>query len=219
MNQTLTRILSWVITLIVPFFLIITAVRLVFSPVSVPVVYRLPGFPPDQYGFSVADRQHWARVSLDYLLGGSDISYLANQRLPDGQPLYNERELKHMVDVKNLFQTSFLVEEILFGLLLILGIWAWRGGWLPAFIHGLGRGGLATIVLVVVVLAAVAISFNALFTAFHEVFFTGDTWLFYYTDSLIRLFPLPLWELAFIVVGILTLAGSVLLIYLSRRFR
>ena len=218
MNPTLTRILSWVITLIVPFFLIITAVRLVFTPISVPVVYRLPGFPPDQYGFSIADRQHWARVSLNYLLGDSDISYLADQRLPDGQPLYNERELKHMVDVKALFQKSFLVEEVLFVVLVILTIWAWRGDWLPAFLHGLGRGGLATIGLVVMVLAAVAISFNALFTGFHEIFFTGDSWLFYYTDTLIRLFPLPLWELAFVVVGVLTLAGSVLLIFLDRKF-
>lgn len=218
MNQTLARILSWLITLIVPFFLIITAVRLVFTPAAVPVVYRLPGFPPDQYGFSIADRQHWARVSLNYLLNDSDISYLANQRLPDGQPLYNERELKHMVDVKHLFQTSFLVEEILFAALIILAVWAWRGRWMAAFLDGLGRGGLATIGLVVLVLAAVAISFNALFTGFHEIFFTGDSWLFYYTDTLIRLFPLPLWELAFVVVGVLTLAGSVLFIYLDRKF-
>lgn len=126
MNQTVARILSWVITLIVPFFLIISAVRIVFTPVSVPVVYRLPGFPPDQYGFSVADRQHWARISLEYLLNDSDISFLANQTLPDGSSLYNPRELKHMVDVKNLFQKSFLVGDILLAGLLILALWAWR---------------------------------------------------------------------------------------------
>lgn len=218
MNQTVARILSWVITLIVPFFLIISAVRIVFTPVSVPVVYRLPGFPPDQYGFSVADRQHWARISLEYLLNDSDISFLANQTLPDGSSLYNPRELKHMVDVKNLFQKSFLVGDILLAGLLILALWAWRARWLPVFLDGLGRGGIFTIGLVVLVLAAVAISFNALFTGFHEIFFTGDSWLFLYSDTLIRLFPLPLWELAFVVVGVLTLAGSVLFIYLDRRF-
>lgn len=218
MNQTIARILSWVITLIAPFFLIISAVRIVFTPASIPVVYTLPGFPPDQYGFSVADRQHWARISLEYLLNSSDISFLANQSLPDGSPLYNERELHHMVDVKNLFQKSFLVWDILLGILILLAVWAWRAHWLPALLDGLGRGGIFTIGLVVLVLAAVAVSFNALFTGFHEIFFTGDSWLFLYTDTLIRLFPLPLWELAFVVVGVLTLLGSVLLIYLDRRF-
>jgi integral membrane protein (TIGR01906 family) len=218
MNQTLSRILSWIITLIVPFFLIITAVRLVFTPFSVPIVYRLPGFPPDQYGFSVEDRQHWARVSLNYLLSNADISYLAGQTLPDGQPLYNARELKHMVDVKTLFQTSFRVWDVLLAMLAIGAIWAWRGRWFKAFLHSLGRGGIFTIGLVVLVLVAVAVSFSSLFTVFHEIFFTGDSWLFLYTDSLIRLFPLPLWELAFVVVGVLTLIGSVVLIFLDRRY-
>lgn len=54
------------------------------------------------------------------------------------------------------------------------------------------------------ILAAVVISFDALFTAFHKVFFVGDTWLFYFSDTLIRLFPMRLWQDAFIFMGIIT---------------
>jgi hypothetical protein len=43
------------------------------------------------------------------------------------------------------------------------------------------------------VLITAVVNFNWFFTAFHRVFFEGDTWLFPYTDTLIQLFPLPFW--------------------------
>lgn len=218
MNPTLTRVLSWVTALIVPFWLIITVIRVLFIPPMIQVVYRLPGFPADPYGFTLEDRLHWSRVSLDYLFNNADISFLADQRLPDGSPLYNERELGHMVDVKNLFQKMITAWFGLSAALLALGIWAWRGKWLPAFLRGLGSGGRLTAGFVLLVLVVVAASFSALFTTFHRIFFTGDTWLFYFSDTLIRLFPLPLWEAVFISVGLFTILGAVLLIILGRRY-
>ena len=217
MNPVLTRILTWVIALIVPFFLLMTAIRLLFTPLYPQVVYRMPGFPQDTYGFTLEDRLHWSRVSMEYLLGTEEIDFLARQQLEDGMPLYNERELNHMVDVKNVLQGMITAWTILAVVLVILGLWAWRGGWMPVFLRGLGSGGKLTIGLVLFILAAVAVSFNALFTAFHRIFFTGDSWLFFYTDSLIRLFPLPFWSSAFILMGIVTLLGAVLLIILERR--
>jgi integral membrane protein (TIGR01906 family) len=212
------RILTWVTALIVPFFLLMTAIRLLFTPLYPQVVYRLPGFPPDQYGFSLEDRLHWSRISIEYLLNDQGIDYLAKQQLPTGQPLYNDRELSHMVDVKVLVQKMIIAWDILLAVLAIFAIWAWRAHWLPAFLHGLGRGGMFTIGLVVLILAGVAISFQALFTGFHEIFFTGNSWLFYWTDSLIRLFPLPFWEIGFILMGTFTIVGSLILIWLDRHF-
>lgn len=218
MNPLLTRVLTWVTALIVPFFLIMTAIRLLFTPLYPQIVYRMPGFPEDQYGFSLEDRLHWSRVSMEYLLNSSDIDFLARQQLEDGTPLYNERELSHMVDVKKVLQGMVTAWVILLVVLVLLGLWAWRGGWMPTFLHGLGTGGKVTIGAVLVILAGVAISFNWLFTAFHRIFFTGDSWLFYYSDTLIRLFPLPFWSSAFILMGVLTLLGAGVLIWLDRRF-
>jgi len=218
MKPTFTRILSWLITLIVPFFLLMTAIRALFTPLYPQVVYRLPGFPPDAYGFSLEDRLHWSRISIEYLLNNAGINYLADQQLIDGQPLYNERELSHMLDVKIVFQKMVTAWVILLALLAALGLWAWRGKWLPAFLHALANGGKLTIGIVAFILAAVAISFTTLFTAFHRIFFSGNSWLFYYTDTLIRLFPLPFWEIGFIVVGVITLGGAVLLIWAGRKF-
>jgi integral membrane protein (TIGR01906 family) len=218
MNLTFTRILSWLTAIIVPFFLLMTAIRVLFTPLYPQIVYRLPGFPQDTFGFSFADRLHWSRISIEYLLNNSGIDFLANQQFADGQPLYNERELSHMLDVKVVFQKMVVAWVILLVVLAALGLWAWRGKWLPAFLTGLGSGGKLTIAIVIFILAAVAISFNALFTGFHKIFFSGNSWLFLYSDSLIRLFPLPFWEIAFILVGVLTLAGAVLLIWVERKF-
>lgn len=219
MKPAYTRPLTWLVALIVPLVLILTVARLLFTPPSVQIVYRLPGFPEDRYGFTLEDRLHWSRVSLEYLFNDAGIDFLANQQLPDGTPLYSERELTHMVDVKVLFQQAMRVLGGLLVVMALLAVWAWLGKWMPAFMRGLGLGGRLTIGLVVFVLAAVAVSFTALFTSFHRIFFTGDSWLFLYSDTLIRLFPLPLWEAVFISVGVFTLLGAVLLIWLEKRYR
>ncbi len=123
-----------------------------------------------------------------------------------------------MLDVKIVYQKMVVAWVILLVSLAALGLWAWRGKWLPAFLRALANGGKLTIGIVVFILAAVAISFNGLFTAFHRIFFSGNSWLFLFSDTLIRLFPLPFWEIGFIIVGVITLAGAVLLIWFGRKF-
>ncbi len=218
MNPTLQRIIPWLIGVMIPFFLLMTAIRILFTPVYLQVEYRSPGFPPDPYGFTLEDRLHWGRVSMEYLLTGRDINFLASQQLQDGTPLYNERELDHMVDVKVLLQQMIRWWWVLLGVLVALGLSAWLGKWMPLYLRGLGLGGRLTLGLIVVILLAVAVSFNQLFTLFHRLFFTGDTWIFNYSDSLIRLFPLRFWRDAFILMGVITIGGAGLLWWLERKF-
>ena len=37
------------------------------------------------------------------------------------------------------------------------------------------------------------VAWNLAFTVFHNIFFDSGTWTFFYTDSLIRLFPEQFW--------------------------
>jgi len=218
MNQISQRILSLLVTVAIPFFLLMTAIRILFNPLFLQLEYRAPWFPPDEYGFSLEDRLHWSRISLEYMYNNAGIDFLANQQLMDKSPLYNERELSHMADVKVVFQGMLTAWWILLAILAGLGLWAWHGKWMKTYLHGLGKGGWLTVGLILFILVAVAISFNALFTAFHRIFFTGDSWLFLYTDTLIRLFPLRFWQDGFIAMGILTLLSAGLLIWIDKRF-
>ena len=95
-----------VITMVVPVLLILTSVRLLLTPAFLQVEYRMPGFPEDPYGFSFGDRLTWSGVSLDYLLNDEGIAWLAEKTLSAGVPLYNDRELRHMLDVKMLVQAA-----------------------------------------------------------------------------------------------------------------
>jgi integral membrane protein (TIGR01906 family) len=210
--SALTRqIISWLISLAIPFLLIMTAIRVLLSPPFLELEYRMPNFPPDSYGFSMTDRLHWARYAIDYLVNNAGINYLSDLRFEDGSPLYKESELSHMADVKNLVQEMLKGWIIGLAILLLLGIWAWRSFWLNDYRTGLSRGGWFTIGLIVAVLIAVVVNFNTLFTDFHRLFFSGNSWIFLYSDTLIRLFPIRFWQDCFIDMGILSMAGGIFL--------
>jgi integral membrane protein (TIGR01906 family) len=211
-------IFSVLISIIIPVFLLMTAIRLLITPEYPKIEYNMPGFPADPYGFTKQDRLYWSQFAIDYLTNSAGINYLSDLHFPDGSPLYNERELSHMVDVKNLVQAMIKAWWILLAALIGLGIWAWRSSWLSYFWYGVSRGGWATIGMIVAILVATAISFEGLFTEFHRIFFTGSSWIFLWSDTLIRLFPLPFWRDGFIFMGAVTILSALLCIYLGRKF-
>jgi len=57
------------------------------------------------------------------------------------------------------------------------------------------------------------------FVGFHALFFEGDSWLFLYSDTLIRLFPLRFWQDAFLAAAIIALGGGIGLGLGFRKFR
>jgi integral membrane protein (TIGR01906 family) len=111
--------------------------------------------------------------------------------------------------------TSAWIAAIIF--CLAVYIWAWRSHWLKDLWNGLSWGGWLTLGAIGATLVAVALNFDALFTDFHHLFFTGDTWLFYYSDTLIRLFPLRFWSDAFIFTGALTALDGLIFILVGRK--
>ncbi|HET7142847.1 MAG TPA: TIGR01906 family membrane protein [Anaerolineales bacterium] len=209
-------ILSYLVSLLVPLVLIGTALRILLSPIFINIEYRMPYFPADEYGMTQQERLHWAPFALKYLVNSSDISYLGDLKFEDGSPLYNERELNHMADVKNVVLGALRVWYISLGILVLLTLLAHRGKWIPYFIAGLRRGGMWMIGLAAALglVAAVGILANPdvfweFFTLFHSLFFEGDSWLFYYSDTLIRLFPIRFWQDAFLWAAILALGGGI----------
>ncbi len=216
MNQT-RKIFGWLISATVPYILIMLSIRLLFTPLFLVVEYNFPGFPEDPYGFSTRERLKYGSVSIQYLFNNEGPEFLQSINFEDGSPIYNEREVSHMLDVKNLLQTTLL---IFYGLVvlhaIIIGL-SWRNKALKQYWHDLSNGGWATIILIATIIFAVVISFDQLFTAFHKVFFTGDTWLFYFSDTLIRLFPMRLWQDAFIMMGVITLLFAFFLAIFGRR--
>ena len=206
-------IASWSVTLLTPILLLGLALRLMLAPWFLHVEYRMPYFPADEYGFTTADRLHWAPFALDYLINDAPASYLADLKFDDGTPLYNERELSHMEDVQRVVQWALRTWLICVAVLALLGVSAWRAGWTRDYLSGLRRGGFLMLGLLAASGLFAAIDFWRFFTWFHSLFFKGDSWLFAYSDTLIRLFPLQFWQDVFIWVAAIVVAGSLLLAF------
>jgi integral membrane protein (TIGR01906 family) len=208
-------ILSVPVTLLVPIALIGLGLRVLLTPLFLQVEYNMPYSPRDPYGFTKADRLKWAPYALNYLTNSADISYLGNLKFEDGTSLYNERELSHMNDVKRVTQGALKVWYLSLAALALLGLWAWTGGWGRAYRIGLMRGGWLMVLLAITIglIAIVGISadpdlFFRFFAGFHSLFFEGDSWLFLFSDTLIRLFPIRFWQDAFLFAALIALGGG-----------
>ncbi len=225
MKLSLPSILSSLVSLLTPIALIGLALRVLLTPVYYIAEYNMPYFPPDTYGFTKADRLHWTPFAVNYLLNSADISYLGNLKFDDGSPLYNERELKHMHDVKGVVQGALRVWYFSLAILALIAFLAWRGHWLPAYLNALRRGGWWMVGLAVALGAIVGVGITVnpdvfwnFFVFFHGLFFEGNSWLFLYSDTLIRLFPIRFWEDAFLWTAVIALGGGLALALGLKRY-
>ncbi len=203
------RIFSVLISIIVPLLLMMTSIRVLLNPFFLDYEYNQPNFPADEFGFSKADRLNWGKLSLVYLTNSAGPEFLSDLKFENGDPIYNERELSHMVDVKNLVQLMIKIMLPMAAFLVLAWILAWRLGWIPQFWKSVSLGGWLTLGMIGLILVGTVINFDALFTGFHHLFFTNDT--------LIRLFPEKLWSDAFTFMGVFTLAGGVICTFLGAR--
>jgi integral membrane protein (TIGR01906 family) len=211
------NLLFSLLLLLTPLLIITSGMRVALSPVFYTIEYRLPNFPPDSYGFTQADRLRWAEFSIDFISGKIDTATFAGAQLPDGSPLFNEREIAHMVDVRILTIAMLWVWRFLVITFLLAFVFTKSKNAEGHFLQMLAQGAKVTLFLIAAILIFLAINFNQLFTAFHRIFFEGDSWLFYLNDSLIRLFPLKFWQDLFIFIGALSILLSLALIYVNHK--
>jgi len=211
------QIASLLITITLPFVIIMFAVRILFTPIFLIIEYNFPKFPPDSYGFTTEDRLNWGIKSMNYLFDRTNSKNFSDLKFEDGSNIYNDREISHMVDVKVLLQKMLNIFYVILGTYFLFLIVSIKRKQKQYFYKGLFQGGILTIGLITLIIAGIVISFDQLFTLFHKLFFTGDTWLFNYSDTLIRLFPMRLWQDAFIMMGIISLIISLICIYFGKR--
>ncbi len=179
-----------------PLILIVLAVRLLNLPWYPAWVYNQPDFPPDYYGMAPEQRLKLAQASMDFLNAPYDLNRLKILELEPDVPAYNERELSHMADVKQVFDGVTLAAAIVLLIAALTGFFFVRKFDLGDLWGTLSDGGLIGLGLLLLLGIWMIIGWDGFFVAFHQIFFKGGTWIFEYTDTLIRLFPQPFWETA-----------------------
>ena len=212
-----SKIFYGFVSILTPLVILMISVRVLITPLFPRIEYRLPGFPEDPYGFTLEDRLRWSEPSINYLVNSEGIEYLRSLRFEDGDPIYNDRELSHMADVKSVVTGMRIGLAVSVVILLIITFIFFKRGDKMLIVQAYNSGGWGVLGLMGAILIFVFISFNQLFTWFHQIFFESGTWQFYTSDTLIRLFPMRFWRDAFIYVGVLSAIFSVMTIGITRK--
>ncbi|MBL7184027.1 MAG: TIGR01906 family membrane protein [Anaerolineae bacterium] len=204
---TIARIL---LVLSVPVFLLLTNLYVFMSPTFLRYEYGKADFPPSP-GFTDEERLVVAEKAVTYLRSDAGIEMLGDLEGAEG-PLFREKELVHMEDVKVVTRQAFLAHGLL-GLLIAfsLGVLLVIRDTKPLISISLLQGSLLTIALLLALVALAYLSFDWFFTQFHLAFFEGDSWIFDFSDTLIRLFPTRFWYDAVSLWGLFTLGEAVTL--------
>ena len=211
MKVNFKSILNLLVTLSIPFILSTLSILILLSPIFTNLEYKRPGFPEDTYGFSTAERLKFGNLTRRYLITNQSLDVLRDLQFENGDPLFKERELTHLEDVKIVIKGLLRVFSVALAVFTFGGYIAHGKAWQADFYRAISRGGKLTTIVLLTTLFFTLISFQALFTSFHLVFFEGDSWLFYTSDTLIRLFPIRFWQDVFLVFGLLTLLGGSIL--------
>ena len=195
-----------------PLLLISTNVRLLFTDRD----FILQGFYDNQVELTTGlDRAQLAQVATGLVHYFQAPPGPFNQQVTvagQPRPLFNQKEVDHMVDVQALVQAFFRIQIIAAVIVLARVVLALAG---ERSAHWLGRDMLLSAALavgvVLVVGVAAAVDFDRLWTAFHHVAFRNDFWLLDpRTDYLIKLFPEPFWFTATFRLATAMTVGTVL---------
>ncbi len=200
------------IAIFLPFIIIMGGVRILLSFNYPGFQYGLIGFPEDTLGYSREERTKLAEATMHYLTSNEKITSLIEIEDSLGKKVYTPDELSHLQDVKQVVELASLVWYIVCGLSIAFLIWMLVTKSWSQLRYSLFWGAILTLVLMIAVVSFTILSFNSLFEKFHTIFFPQGNWTFSATSGLIRLFPLPLWLNAFILISVYALIISLLLV-------
>jgi len=223
-TRIFNNILQALIIICVPLLLITTNVRIVLNSAT---MY--------DYGFNKYKIEKYTGIEFEQLqAAGQQIRDYFNNDLEqitinislhgDNIPnLFNEREILHMYDVKNLVKMVYMVQ-------LYSAIFLSAGCVFMLFnsftnrrilaLKYIGRGGVLTFSLVIAVSILAIIGFDRLFLLFHLVSFSNDLWVLDPRhDYLIAMFPQGFFFDCTVVIAFLTLVEGGILSLIPRAIR
>ena len=122
--------------------------------------------------------------------------------------LFNEREITHMADVKDVMNVMFNAVWVTGAIVVIVvagGFFLLGRGFLPMLRSGIMWSTIAGLTVAALFGIATLIDFNTTFRLFHEVVFRNDFWKLSPSQSLLlRLFPQGFWFAATLILVVLT---------------
>lgn len=171
-------------------------------------------------GISEGDLLRVDGALAEYLKGDAAALDFEIEVFGQMQPVFNEKEMLHMEDCRQLFlllRRVLVTMDILAVSGIVIGVWCLRD---RKKVRLASRIAPLAVILPPGALAAWAVmDFNAAFTFFHEVLFTNDLWLLNpSTDLLIRLCPTSMFMSMGVRIGVYSLVWTVLILAVTTIF-
>jgi len=142
---------------------------------------------------SEADLMKATEVLLDYTSGKRDNLDITVQIDSVMSPYFNQKEIDHMVDVRNLYLGFINLRNglVVFNLLLFAFLWFKAKEDIVHLLYsGFKYASLGVGLAVIGILAYAIIDFEHFWTTFHHLLFTNELWLLDpNTDNLIKMVP------------------------------
>lgn len=133
----------------------------------------------------------------------------------DGVAVFEARERSHMADVRRVVLAFYALVLAGAVVLLVAGVGSRGARW---FWGAVATGAKLLTVGAVAVGIAFALTFDAAFTLFHQLFFAAGTWTFDpATDRLVQLFPYQFWTETTIAIAVAGLALTLVTWAVARR--
>ncbi len=213
-----TAVVVGAIAVVVPPLLVVNAFRVLANDWFVRFELGRDGFPPDRYGLAGPERLELALTGLRSIRPGSEgVALLERATLPDGSRAFDRREVRHMGDVRRLLGAAFRGQVAAVVLLAVLALARFRSPrWRAVVPRGLLIGSLGTLAVAALAVPVILLGFDGFFLRFHELFFSGDTWRFSSTDTLLRLYPELFWQHTAQLASAIAVAQAVVLALVAR---
>lgn len=165
------------------------------------VTYWNPGFFEKEYNkyqvtetvdMEMDDLLEVTREMMSYLRGGRDNLNIMTTVAGQQREFFNQREIDHMYDVRNLFLAALTIRKVCLALaaLSLAALFALKakvGRILPRAICG---GTVLFFVILATLTAIISTDFTKYFIVFHHILFTNSLWILDpATDLLINIVP------------------------------
>jgi len=197
-------VLPALIVAAVPAVLIGNALWLLVSPNFVGLLYGLLGIPAPIEGLSAASARELGMSGVGSVHpGGEGVDLLRRARLEDRSTAFTEREIGHMADVRSVVGGFYAAWAIAVVSSAVSAFALGRCGRASSVTRALRRGAGLTLAATLLIAIAMALSFGAVFEAFHATFFAGDSWRFASGSTLLRLYPEEFWTVAVATAAVL----------------
>ncbi len=203
-----------VLVLALPFVLLLSPLYLFVTTGFVRHEYALRSFPPSER-FDTAERLRISDTILHYLRNKATLTEMSDMTTHSGEVALLPSEVQHLVDVKVVMDGMFTAHAIATVLALLAALSLWFSPQRRALPAALRQGVYLMGGIIAFILISSFIDFDTFFTRFHQLFFQAGTWVFYETDTLIQLYPLPFWMDAVWKIGVVTLIETGAIYFLA----